>query len=245
MEKENPRKAAKFWRAKELNRMVRQLQPHILINNRSGVKEDVDTPEQYVTASKHGRAWESCMTMGDSCGWGYIRNNPNFKTVPHLLQSLVTAAAGEGNYLLNVGPKPDGRIRREEVVRLRAIGRWLKTNGEAIYGSERCELLGGCGTWSLLGVWTRKAKTGYLIVFRWPGSEAVIPSVKSKAIFARILETGQKVKIRQEYNGRLVIYDLPERPPHPYATVIKVRFAEKPKLLKETDKAAWLNGKAY
>ena len=247
------RDMAKFWRSKKLNTMVREKQPNIIINNRAGTEEDLDTPEQNLTASVAGRGWESCMTIADHCGWGYVRNNPNFKTVPQLLQDLVTAAKDEGNLLLNVGPKPDGTIRREEVVRLRAMGKWLKTNGEAIYGSERCELLGGgSNRWNqpwvnfnMLGSWTRRGKTGYLHIFRWPGIEAVIPLVKSKALSATVLQTGRRAKIRQEHNGRLVIYGLPSKPPHPYITVIKVRFAEEPKLLKEKNKAAWLNGNGY
>jgi alpha-L-fucosidase len=219
--------------------MVRQLQPHILINNRSGVDEDLDTPEQVVKASQAGRGWESCMTIGDSCGWGYIRNNPNMKTVPQLLQNLVTAAAGEGNYLLNVGPKPDGTIRKEEAVRLRAMGEWLKVNGEAIYGSERCALPSG-----MLGLWTAKGSTGYFHIFRWPGREAVAPLVKTQAKSAALLATGQPVKVRQEYNGRLVLSDLPAKPPHPSVSVIKVEFEAKPEALIETDKAAWLKGEA-
>ena len=99
-----------FWRSKKLNAMARRLQPHILINNRSGTQEDLDTPEQHVTASAKGRGWESCMTIGDHVGWGYVKNNPNFKTTPQLLQYLVQAASGEGNYLLNIGPKPDGSV---------------------------------------------------------------------------------------------------------------------------------------
>ena len=62
------------------------------------------------------------MTIGDSCGWGYIRHNPNMKSVTQLIQHLVTAAAGAGNYLLNVGPRPDGTIQREYVTRLEQIG---------------------------------------------------------------------------------------------------------------------------
>ena len=90
---------AEFWQSRKLNRMVRRLQPRIVINNRSALPEDVDTPEQEVTAGAPGRAWESCMTIGDAFGWGYIRHSPNMKTVPQLLQHLVTAASGEGNYL--------------------------------------------------------------------------------------------------------------------------------------------------
>jgi alpha-L-fucosidase len=228
-----------FWRSKELNATARRLQPHILINNRSGTQEDLDTPEQHVTASAKGRGWESCMTIGDHVGWGYIKHNPNFKTVPQLLQHLVTAAAGEGNFLLNVGPKPDGSIRKEEVDRLRQMGDWMRVSGEAIYGSQRCDLEA-----AMLGLCTRKGRDAYLHVFRWPGKEAVIPLVKTKAREAIILQTGRKVQMRQEYNGRLILSGMPEKPPHPYVTTIKIRFADVPEKLPEPDISAWLTGSA-
>jgi len=230
---------ARFWRSAELNQMAREKNPSILINNRSGLDEDLDTPEQHVTASEPGRGWESCMTMGDSCGWGFIRNNPNFKTVPQLLQYLVTAAAGEGNYLLNIGPRGDGRIRREEKERLAAIGEWLAINGEAVYGSQRCELPG-----AMLGAWTRSGRTGYLHIFRWPGEEAVIPLVATKALSAKLLSTGEDVEVRQEHNGRLVFSGLPKEPPHPCLNVIRVDFAAEPQRMVEKDAAAWLEGQA-
>ncbi|GMV92498.1 MAG: alpha-L-fucosidase [Candidatus Hydrogenedentota bacterium] len=229
----------RFWRAREINAWVCEKQPHILINNRSGVDEDLDTPEQHVTASKPGRGWESCMTIGDSCGWGYIRNNPNMKSETQLLQHLVTAAAGEGNFLVNVGPKPDGTIRKSERRRMRAIGKWLRGNGEAIYGSQRCALKNG-----MLGLWTAKGKTAYLCVFRWPGREAVVPLVGTKVRSATLLNTGEPVEHRIEENGRLVLSGLPKKPPHLSVSVIKVEFASKPKCLEETDRAAWLEGKA-
>ncbi len=229
----------RFWGSRKVNAMVRSLQPHILINNRSGINEDLDTPEQHVTASKRGRGWESCMTIGDPCGWGYIRNNPNMKTMPQLLQNLATAAAGEGNYLLNVGPKPDGTIRKQERQRLRKMGKWLSKNGEAIYGSERCTLHAG-----MLGLWTAKENTGYLILFRWPGQRAVVPLVKTRAKSARILATGKKLKIKQEHNGRLILSGLPKSPPDPNMTVIKIQFDGKPASLQERDKSAWLDSKA-
>jgi alpha-L-fucosidase len=232
-----------FWRARGINTMARRLQPHILINNRSsdrsGDDEDFDTPEQHVTASDSGRAWESCMTMGDSCGWGYIHNNPNMKTVPQLLQHLAHAAGGAGNFLLNVGPEPDGSIRVEERERLRAMGKWLRVNGEAIYGSQRCPLEGG-----MIGIWTAKGNTGYLIVLRWPGEEVAVPLVKTRARSARLLGSDRRLKVRQEHNGRLVISGLPKRAPNPHMAVIKVNFDGPPRAMKEANRAAWLEGKA-
>jgi alpha-L-fucosidase len=229
---------AAFWRATELNAMARKLQPQIVINNRSGTPEDLDTPEQHVTASASGRGWESCMTVGDDCGWGFIKNNPNMKSLTQLLQYLVTAAAGEGNYLLNVGPKPDGTIRKEEILRLEGMGQWMKTNGEAIYGSQRCELHGG-----MIGTWTRKGKSAYLCIFRWPGKQARVPLVKSKALSATLLGSDAKLAVEQGYNGQLTISGLPNKPPHGSVNVVKVEFAEEPKSMVEEDHALWLKGK--
>jgi alpha-L-fucosidase len=215
---------ADFWGAREVNAMARELQPHILINNRCGLEEDLDTPEQHVTASQPGRGWESCMTMADSGGWGYVANNPNFKTVPQLIQNLVTAASGEGNYLLNVGPKPDGTIRSEEVERLKVIGEWLKVNGESIYGSERCPFGSG-----MLGLCTAKGNNVYVHVFRWPiQGEACIPNIKNEIKSATILQTGQKLDVVRGTYRRTYLKGLPIEPPHPYDTVIKLELDGKP-----------------
>ena len=215
---------AEFWGAKEVNAMVRKLQPHILINNRSGLPEDLDTPEQHVTASAPGRGWESCMTMGDSNGWGYIHNNPNMKSVTQLIQFLVSAAAGEGNYLLNIGPKPDGTIRKEEVDRLKAIGKWLSVNGESIYGSERCPL--GAG---MLGLMTAKGNTAYAHIFRWPKQgEITLPGIKNKVKSATVLATGKQARIETGSNSRTFLKDLPKIPPDPHDTVIKLVLDGKP-----------------
>ncbi|MCX5642824.1 MAG: alpha-L-fucosidase [Candidatus Omnitrophica bacterium] len=224
--------SSKLWRSKELNRMVRSLQPGIIINNRSGLDEDMDTPEQTVTASKAGRAWESCMTMGDFCGWGYIKNNPNFKTTTQLIQYLVTAAGGAGNYLLNIGPKPDGTIREEERSRLKEIGKWMKVNGESIYDSEKAPGVPAPG-WSggMLGTITTKGNNLYWHILRWPGETASMPGIKNKVLSAVILATGQKVKIEQDKDGRLFLTGLPQEPPDRNNTVIKLKLDGKPKFI--------------
>ena len=212
---------AELWRSKELNAMVRQLQPDIIINNRSGLPEDIETPEQYVIPSKEGRSWESCMTIGDSCGWGYIKNNPNLKTVPQLIQYLVTATSGGGNYLLNIGPKPDGTVEPELVSRLKEIGKWMRVNGESIYGSERIPPGFGAG---ILGIATAKGNIAYFHIFRWPGEVTTIPGIKNNVLSARILATGKKIKFEKKDNGLLILKGLSKNPPDKYDTVIKVEL---------------------
>jgi len=97
--------SAEAWESERLNAMVRSLQPDIIINNRSGVPEDFDTPEQHIRASD--RPWETCMTM-DDLWWGYHPGDPNLKSSMQLVRNLVKCVARGGNFLLNVGPKADG-----------------------------------------------------------------------------------------------------------------------------------------
>ena len=234
-----------FWRARELNAMVRELQPGIIINNRSGLEEDLDTPEQVVRASKPGRGWESCMCIGDSCCWGYTRFNPNMKTPEQLIQYLVQAAQGEGNYLLNIGPMPDGRVRTEEVERLTRVGQWLRVNECAIRNSQRCELIGssqpGLVDLNLQGIWTRRDKTAYWCIFRWPGTVATAVRVATRPLRARIV--GHEAEIKVEYDeksGKMTLRNLPPLPPDDLCTVIEVEFEDIPRRKDEPEPAAWL-----
>jgi len=165
-----PLENAERWQSLEMNQMVRQLQPHILINNRSWLPEDFGTPEEHVTSEKEGRAWEACMTFNGS--WGYMPISPDWRSSREVINLLNTAAAGGGNLLLNIGPAPDGAMPPEAVERLEAVGRWIEPNKEAIYGAlertqERLE-------WNPLGAWTLKGHTAYFWCTRWPGTELTI-----------------------------------------------------------------------
>ena len=234
-----------FWRARELNAMVRELQPGIIINNRSGLEEDLDTPEQVVRASRPGRGWESCMCIGDSCAWGYTRFNPNMKTPEQLIQYLVQAAQGEGNYLLNIGPMPDGRIRTEEIERLTRIGKWIAVNEKAIRSSERCDLIGssqpGVVDLNLQGMWTRRGKTAYWCIFRWPGCRATAVRVDTPPVRAKILATGENVPfVYNAETGKLILKNLPPLPPDDLCSVLEIEFENIPKCKAEPSPAGWL-----
>src|SRR5256884_4820226 len=87
---------AKGWESVEMNKMVRSLQPDIIINNRSKIPEDFDTPEQHIEASLN-RPWESCMTLNDS--WGYHAADNGWKTPTTVIKNLITCARDGGNYL--------------------------------------------------------------------------------------------------------------------------------------------------
>jgi alpha-L-fucosidase len=236
---------AKFWRAEELNNMVRELQPGIIINDRSGKEEDIETPEQVVRAGK-ARMTESCMCIGDSCAWGYTRFNPNWKSTEQLLQYLIQAAQLGGNYLLNIGPDPNGHIRNEEFERLQLLGNWLRANGEAVYNSESCDLIGasmpGIIDLNLQGPWTRKGNVGYWCIFRWPGSTATAVRVGSEPVRVTALATGKEYEFEwNSKNGKLIIKGLPALPIDQFCSVLKVEFNEVPRLMPEPDLAAFLS----
>jgi alpha-L-fucosidase len=209
--------SAEAWQSAKLNAMVRKLQPHIIINNRSQLPEDLDTPEQHITSSDPGRAWESCMTMNDH--WGYCAGDDNWKSATQLIRNLVHCVSGGGNYLLNVGPKRDGTIPAESVKRLKEIGAWMKVNGESIYGCSRAPFGGGTA-----GPTTAKGNTVYLHVYYWPGEEICIPDVKPRVKSARILATGKQAQAVQE-GDRLCLRGLPPKPPSPHDSVLALKLA--------------------
>jgi alpha-L-fucosidase len=99
------------WESEKMNKMVFQLQPDIIVNNRNGLPGDFTTPEQHIEAAKAGRAWETCMTMNES--WGYQKADNDWKTPETIVSNLATCAHDTGNYLLNIGPNADGSVPEE------------------------------------------------------------------------------------------------------------------------------------
>ncbi len=199
------------WESERMNEMVFSLQPEIIVNNRNGLQGDFSTPEQHIQASKAGRAWETCMTLNES--WGFNRTDNQWKTPKTIVNNLITCARGGGNYLLNIGPEPDGSVPPASVEILEAVGKWMDTNGKTIYGSERMYAEG----YALVN-FTRKGNTLYVHVYNWPGHtpaaewldfykpEAVVAigGLKPKVLSARVLKTGQKVEFTQdEFSFRL------------------------------------------
>jgi alpha-L-fucosidase len=128
---------------KALYARCRSLQPNVIVNNRvegwspipvTDPLGDFRTPEQEVPATGlPGVDWESCITMNRH--WGYNALDHDTKSVSQLIGLLVETASKGGNLLLNVGPKPDGTFPEESVERLQELGRWMRVNGSAIYGS--------------------------------------------------------------------------------------------------------------
>ena len=122
-------------RMHEVAAFARKLQPGLLIVDRmaGGPFENIVTPEQEIPEKPLGTMWETCMTMGN--GWGFTPNDP-YKPTRKLIHILVDIVAKGGNFLLNVGPTPEGPLPEEAVSRMKEIGDWMQVNSEAIHGTR-------------------------------------------------------------------------------------------------------------
>ena len=174
------------WMNKERADLLRpliSLRPGLITNNRlgGGYKGDSDTPEQHVPATGiEGRDWEVCMTMNHT--WGYKSYDEDWKSTEDLLHKLIDIASKGGNFLLNIGPKPDGTIPQASIDRLAEIGIWMDINSESIYGTAaspfRRPWWGRCTRKELGNGDTRL----YLQVFDWPEDKTLFVPVNNQAI---------------------------------------------------------------
>ncbi len=212
--------------AEKLQKLL-TLQPNIITNDRlhPDFPGDTKTPEQAIPdkVSVDGQNWETCMTMSSS--WGYKKNDSGWKSSETLVRNLVKIASRGGNYLLNIGPKPDGTFPEESIQRLKEIGKWMEVNGEAIYGTQASPL--GLLPW---GECTKKeAKNNtilYLSVFDWPkDGQLSIPGLEKKVLSAKILASGMKLKSSVSAN-RLII-SVPATAPDQVASVIRLEVQGK------------------
>lgn len=212
---------AEGWESVRLNAMVRELQPDIIINNRSRLDEDFGTPEQHITPEAGGRMWEACVTMNES--WGYTPIDRNWKTAWDVVGTLRQVAAGGGNLLLNIGPLPDGSVPYQCIGVLNEVGQWLAKYGPTIYDATDSMQQ----EWQTAGAFTRRGSTIYFQCNRWPGSELAIGGLRNKLLAARLF-AGPAIHLTQEAD-RLVLAGLPEVAPDPLATVIELEVADEPR----------------
>lgn len=200
------------WDSEKMNKMVFQLQPDIIVDNRNGLPGDFSTPEQEIVAEKGSRSWESCMTLNDS--WGYHRADDNWKSAKTVIRNLISCSRDGGNYLLNIGPKPDGSIPEESVQVLTQVGQWMNRNGESIYVTDRCQVRR-----SEFANFTRQGNTLYMHVYFWPGETVALAGLMTKVKSARLFASEREVKFEQD-RFRVRFTGLPEEAPdHPVTTI--------------------------
>jgi alpha-L-fucosidase len=212
---------ADTWESKRMNEMVFRMQPDIVVNNRNKLPGDFTTPEQRVEAATEGRAWETCMTMNSS--WGYHAADDDWKTPKQVVRNLITCTRDGGNYLLNIGPRPDGSVPQESVNILATVGRWLERNGESIYGADRCQ-----PRRSNYAGFTRRGNTLYMHVHFWPGESFAMAGLLVPAKSVRLLASGASVAFHQD-KLRIRFTGLPATAPDDPVTTLAIECEGEPK----------------
>ncbi len=212
--------------------------PKIIVNNRvdkgrggmAGMTTgdhygDFGTPEQEVPhTGLAGVDWESCITMNNN--WGWNRVDKNFKSTSGMIRMLVDIASKGGNFLLNIGPKPDGTFPEESVQRLKEMGDWIRANGDGIYGTQASPF--HSLPW---GRATVKRKGGdatlYLHVFDWPDEGRLsVPGLGSEVRGALLVAKRQRLAFRRE--GSDIVLSLPPKAPDSSSSTIQLNLKGQP-----------------
>ncbi|MBI4027521.1 MAG: alpha-L-fucosidase [Verrucomicrobia bacterium] len=210
----------RMWRGRELYRLIKKHQPAAVINDRAGYG-DYFTPERSLSnlPAAAGYMVEACQSICRE-SWGYRRKGNLFSS-PSLLDSLVRMIANDGNYLLNIGPKPDGSLPEDQVQRLLDIGRWLKQHAPAIYGVRGLPLRAESEDM----LYTANGRKVYLHLLRRPVANAIsLSRLKTHPVSAKLMGSPSALGIDGK-NGCVRLTGLPSRPRHPCPQVIEMTFA--------------------
>jgi alpha-L-fucosidase len=224
-------------RAQRFTELVRSLQPECLIDGRLGAAGDYVSTGDNVIPSKVGdEAWETPATINHT--WGYKKDDHDWKSPGDVTFKLVDIVSKGGNYLLNVGPMANGVIPAPSQDVLRTVGRWLKTNGEAVYGAGPTPFGEELGEPSATGAsdlrgnplflsrneyrYTTKPGRLFVTFFREPRVPFALPPMRNAVKRAYRLADGQPVEVNVE-EGRTLLHVA--RPIlDPMATVVVVEI---------------------
>jgi alpha-L-fucosidase len=181
------------WQSEKLIKMIRSLQPGVILNDRLEIGGDLVTPEQYqprewMKVDGKPVLWEACQTLNGS--WGYHRDNMDWKSTDMLIKMLVDTVSKGGNFLLNVGPNARGEFEPKAIERLRGIGQWMRLHNRSIYGCGASEF-----TPPVDCRYTQNGKRLYLHIFSWPFRHIHLEGLGGKVEYAQLLNDASEVKL--------------------------------------------------
>ena len=188
------------WESEALVKMIRSIQPEIILDNRLDLPDegDIHTPEQFVPDAPlkddngNPLVWEGCQTFSGS--WGYHRDEQTWKSPKQCIDMLINHVCRNGNLLMNVGPTSRGYIDRRALDRLAGYAEWMKYNSRSIYGCgaapEEFPAPPDCRY-----TWNPETRRLYLHCFAWPFKHVTLPNLADKVRYAQLLADGSEIRI--------------------------------------------------
>lgn len=185
---------------------ARTKQPSLIVVDRDvpGEQQNYLTPEQHIPDTGLPYPWETCMTMGNS--WSYVKGDV-YKPADVLIKNLVDIVSKGGNYLLNIGPSPEGQFDDTAYSRLKEIGKWIKQNGEAIYGTRMYKVFGEGD--NIRYTQTKDGKTKFVFLMNFPDQKVVLTKMELTKK-SRLNMMGYKKKLKWKQTPEGVEISIPE-----------------------------------
>lgn len=195
-------KSSEQWRAQSLKDSLLAWNPKTIINSRLKEHGDYSTPEQGIPVVRPKGAWEFCMTMNDN--WGYFPSDSNYKPISQIIRTFVEVIASGGNLLLNIGPKPDGTIAKEQVDRLEALGKWIKKHEDMVFSSKSGLPYGHFYGPTLL---SKEEDKIYLCLFDRPANYISLKGIQNKVKYIKVVGNTQQLSFKR--NGGAAWNNIP------------------------------------
>ncbi|RKY87475.1 alpha-L-fucosidase [candidate division KSB1 bacterium] len=226
------------WQSERLLKMIRKLQPDIIINDRLDLLDvpggwDFRTPEQFMPrewVKVNGKKvpWETCQTFSGS--WGYYRDQYTWKSVRQLIVMLIETVSKGGNLLLNVGPTARGTFDKRAIERLEGIGEWMKFHSRSIYGCteapEQFKKPDNC-----LLTYNPETRRLYVHILEWPPGRLYLDGFAGKVKYAQLLNDASEIRftkarrssvLSEKVPGNTLMLRLPVRKPDVIVPVIEL-----------------------
>lgn len=216
-----PGKGHRDWESEALLALVRELQPHVVVDNRLDLpaeNADIHTPEQFqprewVQVDGKPVVWEACQTFSGS--WGYHRDETSWKSPEQLVRMLINTVATGGNLLMNVGPTARGTFDSRALDALGVYGDWMRLHSRSIYGCTQSTFAAPADC-----RFTQRGSRLYLHILAWPFEQLHLDGFAGKIAYAQLLNDASEVRFSEKDDT--VTLRLPVRKPDVVVPVVEL-----------------------